>query len=313
MAKAARHAPRSRELVPDDASVRSASLAFGPDADRRSFDEEILKVAVKIRLMRVGKKKQPTYRVVVADSRSPRDGRFIEIHRPVRAAPGAVGRRHRRRPALALAAQGRPADRAGAEAADVSGVWAQYESEKGEAAGRHEAGSASPHVTKAAAPTAAEAQAAEAAAAEPPEAPAATADRAGRRSRRSARRRRRRVRRERARPNERRTTRRRARRRDDEYDDEIAGEGNRGRRSRQGRGRARRAPPRRRSRRCRRRRRRRRDDVTLLVHASPGDMGRLIGKRGRVIQALRQVGRAAGSTEGVRPTSTSRSSRALAR
>ena len=35
-------------------------------------------VAVKIRLMRVGKKKQPTYRVVVADSRSPRDGRIIE-------------------------------------------------------------------------------------------------------------------------------------------------------------------------------------------------------------------------------------------
>lgn len=29
--------------------------------------------------MRVGKKKQPTYRVVAADSRSPRDGRFIEI------------------------------------------------------------------------------------------------------------------------------------------------------------------------------------------------------------------------------------------
>jgi len=33
---------------------------------------------VKIRLMRVGKKKQPYYRVVVADARSPRDGRFIE-------------------------------------------------------------------------------------------------------------------------------------------------------------------------------------------------------------------------------------------
>ena len=33
---------------------------------------------VKIRLMRVGKKKQPSYRVVVTDSRSPRDGRFIE-------------------------------------------------------------------------------------------------------------------------------------------------------------------------------------------------------------------------------------------
>lgn len=33
---------------------------------------------VKIRLMRLGKKKQPYYRVVVADARSPRDGRFIE-------------------------------------------------------------------------------------------------------------------------------------------------------------------------------------------------------------------------------------------
>lgn len=36
-------------------------------------------MAVKIRLMRMGKKKQPTYRVVVADARSPRDGRFVEI------------------------------------------------------------------------------------------------------------------------------------------------------------------------------------------------------------------------------------------
>jgi small subunit ribosomal protein S16 len=36
-------------------------------------------LAVKLRLMRMGKKKQPTYRVVAADSRSPRDGRFIEI------------------------------------------------------------------------------------------------------------------------------------------------------------------------------------------------------------------------------------------
>jgi small subunit ribosomal protein S16 len=36
-------------------------------------------MAVKLRLMRMGKKKQPIYRVVAADSRSPRDGRFIEI------------------------------------------------------------------------------------------------------------------------------------------------------------------------------------------------------------------------------------------
>ncbi|HLN47526.1 MAG TPA: 30S ribosomal protein S16, partial [Magnetospirillaceae bacterium] len=36
-------------------------------------------MAVKIRLRRTGAKKQPSYRVVVADSASPRDGRFIEI------------------------------------------------------------------------------------------------------------------------------------------------------------------------------------------------------------------------------------------
>ncbi len=35
-------------------------------------------MAVKIRLKRVGKKKAPQYRVVVADSRAPRDGRYIE-------------------------------------------------------------------------------------------------------------------------------------------------------------------------------------------------------------------------------------------
>jgi small subunit ribosomal protein S16 len=42
---------------------------------------------VKIRLRRTGKTKQPSYRVVVADSRSPRDGKFIEIighYNPIR-------------------------------------------------------------------------------------------------------------------------------------------------------------------------------------------------------------------------------------
>ena len=34
---------------------------------------------VKLRLVRMGKTKQPTYRVVAADSRAPRNGRFIEI------------------------------------------------------------------------------------------------------------------------------------------------------------------------------------------------------------------------------------------
>ena len=36
-------------------------------------------MAVRIRLMRTGRTKVPTYRVVVADSRSPRDGKFIEV------------------------------------------------------------------------------------------------------------------------------------------------------------------------------------------------------------------------------------------
>ncbi len=36
-------------------------------------------MAVSIRLRRTGSTRRPTYRVVVADSRSPRDGRFIEV------------------------------------------------------------------------------------------------------------------------------------------------------------------------------------------------------------------------------------------
>lgn len=36
-------------------------------------------MAIKIRLARAGRKKKPFYRIVVADSRAPRDGRFIEI------------------------------------------------------------------------------------------------------------------------------------------------------------------------------------------------------------------------------------------
>ena len=42
------------------------------------------------------------------------------------------------------------------------------------------------------------------------------------------------------------------------------------------------------------------DEVALMVRANPSDMGRLIGRRGRVIQALRQLVRAAGSADGVK-------------
>ena len=40
--------------------------------------KEVKEMAVKMRLRRMGQKKAPFYRIVVADSRSPRDGKFIE-------------------------------------------------------------------------------------------------------------------------------------------------------------------------------------------------------------------------------------------
>ncbi|HEY7136771.1 MAG TPA: KH domain-containing protein [Acidimicrobiia bacterium] len=41
-------------------------------------------------------------------------------------------------------------------------------------------------------------------------------------------------------------------------------------------------------------------EVQLMIRTNPSDMGRLIGKRGRVIQALRQLTRAAGASEGIK-------------
>ncbi len=42
--------------------------------------------------------------------------------------------------------------------------------------------------------------------------------------------------------------------------------------------------------------------VTLRLHVAPDDMGKVIGKRGRVAQAIRTVVRAAGAREGVEAT-----------
>lgn len=42
--------------------------------------------------------------------------------------------------------------------------------------------------------------------------------------------------------------------------------------------------------------------LTLRLHVAPGDMGRIIGRRGRVAQAVRTVVRAAGAREGVEAT-----------
>ena len=81
-------------------------------------------MAVKLRLMRMGKKKQPTYRVVAADSRSPRDGRFIEILGHVRPAPGAVGRADRQRQGRQVAARRAPSPPTGCTSCSRSpGAW----------------------------------------------------------------------------------------------------------------------------------------------------------------------------------------------
>jgi small subunit ribosomal protein S16 len=87
-------------------------------------------VAVKIRLMRVGKKKQPTYRVVVADGRSPRDGRFIEIigqYAP-RQEPSLV--QIDGESALAWLRKGAQPTEQVQKLLTTTGVWEQYQAER---------------------------------------------------------------------------------------------------------------------------------------------------------------------------------------
>ena len=83
-------------------------------------------MAVKLRLMRMGKKKQPTYRLVAADGRSPRDGRFIElvgVYDP-RAEPSVV--RIDNDKAVAWLRQGaQPTERA-QQLLKISGAWDQF-------------------------------------------------------------------------------------------------------------------------------------------------------------------------------------------
>ncbi|MDP9070024.1 MAG: 30S ribosomal protein S16 [Actinomycetota bacterium] len=84
-------------------------------------------MAVKLRLMRMGKKKQPTYRLVAADSRSPRNGRFIEIlgtYEP-RAEPSRIVIDEEK--ALRWLRQGaQPTERV-EKLLKATGAWAQFE------------------------------------------------------------------------------------------------------------------------------------------------------------------------------------------
>ena len=75
-------------------------------------------MAVRMRLTRVGSKKNPIYRVVVADSRSPRDGRFIEIVGPLQPADRPVDDRVRRGEVKDWLSQGRAAVEHGRAAAE---------------------------------------------------------------------------------------------------------------------------------------------------------------------------------------------------
>ena len=83
-------------------------------------------MAVKLRLMRMGKKKQPTYRVVAADGRSPRDGRFIEAigtYEP-RAEPSVVKVDNDK--AVAWLRKGAQPTEPVAKLLRISGAWDQY-------------------------------------------------------------------------------------------------------------------------------------------------------------------------------------------
>jgi small subunit ribosomal protein S16 len=91
-------------------------------------------LAVKIRLMRVGKKKQPTYRVVVADARSPRDGRFLEIlgqYAP-RQEPSVVTINGER--ALHWLNAGAQPTESAAKLLQIAGVWDAYKDANGKVA-----------------------------------------------------------------------------------------------------------------------------------------------------------------------------------
>jgi small subunit ribosomal protein S16 len=135
-------------------------------------------VAVKIRLMRVGKKKQPSYRIVVADARDARDGRIIEAigqYAPLHD-PSLVNLDGER--ALHWLNNGAQPTESAAKILEVAGVWDAYKQANGKVA----AAKPKPKTPKAKtvkeapAPPAAETPAAETPAAETPAEEPATAE-----------------------------------------------------------------------------------------------------------------------------------------
>ena len=58
--------------------MKSSGIGNSPNSEFLDV-KEVKRLLVKIRLTRKGSNKQPFYRIVAADSRSPRDGKFLEI------------------------------------------------------------------------------------------------------------------------------------------------------------------------------------------------------------------------------------------
>lgn len=83
-------------------------------------------MAVKLRLMRMGKKKQPTYRVVAADARSPRNGRFIEIVGIYDPRPDPSAVRIDNDKAVGWLRQGAQPTESVRKLLEISGAWEQF-------------------------------------------------------------------------------------------------------------------------------------------------------------------------------------------
>ena len=93
-------------------------------------------MAVRIRLRRIGKKKQPQYRVVAAEAAGPRDGRFIEVigHYNPRAHPSAMSVNEER--ALWWLRQGAQPSEPVKVILVKTGVWERFGGKAGSARGK---------------------------------------------------------------------------------------------------------------------------------------------------------------------------------
>lgn len=89
-------------------------------------------MAVKIRLMRLGKKKQPVYRVVVIDGRKPRDGSYIESlgRYDARQEPSLIEIDNDK--AVDWLSKGAQPTETAKKLLEVSGAWAQFKISRGE-------------------------------------------------------------------------------------------------------------------------------------------------------------------------------------